>query len=85
MKLINYNKLIKKEMDNYTWQKNKAIVDRMYYSERVFTTSTLFAAAFTATNLLHIKKNYFADIAKARLFPTLKYYLIFNVAIIAIL
>ena len=72
-------------MDNYAWEKNKAIVDRMYYSERVFTTSTLFAAAFTATNLLHIKKNYFADIARVRLFSTLKYYLLFNVVVIALL
>ena len=72
-------------MDNYIWEKNKAIVDRMYYSERVFTTSTLFASAFTATNLIHIKKNYFADSARARLLPTLKYYLLFNVIVIAIL
>ena len=80
--LDNKNKI---KMDNYAWEKNKAIVDRMYYSERVFTTSTLFASAFTATNLLHIKKNFFADNARARLFPTLKYYLLFNIITIAIL
>ena len=49
-------------MDNYEWEKNKAIVDRMYYSERVFTTTTLFAAFFTGTNMLYIKKGFFAAI-----------------------
>lgn len=48
-------------METYEWQKNKAVVDRLYYSERILTTSTLFAGFYTATNLLYIRKNYFAN------------------------
>ena len=57
----------------------------MYYTERVFETTTFFAAAYSAINLLYIKNNYFDSLAKARLLPTLKYYLIFNVVVISIL
>ena len=41
-------------METYEWQKNKAVVDRLYYSERILVTSTLFALAATATNALFI-------------------------------
>jgi hypothetical protein len=44
-------------METYEWQKNRAIVDRLYYSERILTTSFLFATFATATNLLFVKNN----------------------------
>ena len=37
-------------METYEWQKNRAIVDRMYYTERVFETTTFFAATFIGIN-----------------------------------
>lgn len=48
-------------MESYTWQKNKAIVDRLYYSERILGGSTIIASFATAVNLLFMKKGYFAD------------------------
>ncbi len=48
-------------METYEWQKNKAVVDRLYYSEIILTNSTYFAVGYTATNLLYIRKNYFAN------------------------
>ena len=66
-------------MDNYEWQKNKAVVDRMYYSERIFTTTTLFASFFTAANVVFMRNNYFANTARARLLPTWKWWAIINV------
>ena len=72
-------------MDQYEWQKNKAVVDRMYYSERVFTTSTIAATGFTAANMIFIRNNYFADIARARLLPTWRNWALFNLITISIL
>ena len=56
-------------MDNYEWQLNRAVVDRLYYTERVNQTTFGFCAAFTATNMLYIKKGYFAPIMRKRLLP----------------
>ena len=56
-------------MDTYEWQKNKAIVDRLYYSETVLRTSLLVASAYTATNMLYIKKGYFANTMRQRIAP----------------
>lgn len=72
-------------MDNYEWQKNKAVVDRMYYSERVLLTSSLFATFSTAANLVFIRNNYFADKARARLIPTLRNWALFNGIVIFML
>ena len=72
-------------MDTYEWQKNAAIVLRMYYAERVLETTTAAATVFTATNLLYIKKNYFADLARSRIVPTWKYWGIFNAVVIGML
>jgi len=72
-------------MDNYEWQKNKAVVDRMYYSERVFTTTTLFATGFTAANVIFIRNGYFADIARTRIMSTWKLYFLANLTIIPLL
>ena len=72
-------------MDNYKWQHNKAVTDRMYYSERVFTTTTLFATFFTAGNLTMIRNGYFADVIRARIIPTWKYWALTNLIVISVL
>ena len=72
-------------MENYDWLKNKAVVDRMYYVERVFTTSTIFASFFTAFNMLYIKKGYFADAARSSIPPTWKFWLVTNLAVSTVL
>jgi hypothetical protein len=72
-------------MDNYDWEKNKAIVDRMYYCERVLLATTLFAGFFTSFNMLYIKKGYFASIARSRIFPTFKYWALCNLIVTPVL
>jgi hypothetical protein len=72
-------------MDNYDWEKNKCIVDRMYYSERVAMASTLFAGFFTSFNMLYIKKGFFAETARSRLFPTFKWWALCNLIVIPVL
>jgi hypothetical protein len=72
-------------METYEWQKNKAVVDRLYYSERIFVTSTLFATGFVATNLLFIQKNYFAKIMRARIAKVWTYWAIGNAVALFIL
>ena len=61
-------------METYEWQKNKAVVDRLYYSERILETTTFTAVGFTATNLLYIQKGYFAELARRRLGKTWIYW-----------
>ena len=72
-------------MENYDWQKNYAIVQRMYYAENIFKFSTMGAMMFTTCNLFYIKKNYFAAAARSRLAPTLKYYALLNLIAIPML
>ena len=72
-------------MDNYEWQKNKAVVDRMYYTERVVQGTTFAAIAFTTVNMLFIRKNYFAAKSRAWLVPTWKWWGITNVVSVAVL
>ena len=57
---------------------NKAVVDRLYYTERIVTTTYGFAAAYTAVNMLFIKKGYFAGTMQKRLFPIWLYATGFN-------
>ncbi len=54
-------------METYEWQKNKAVVDRLYYSERILLGTTLAASFYTATNLLFVQKNYFASTMRNRI------------------
>ena len=68
-------------MDAYDWQKNKAIVDRLYYTERTLQTTTFFAGAYTASNLLYVKQGYFANTMRARVLPIWGYVFAFNAAI----
>ena len=41
-------------METYEWQKNSAIVDRLYYSERILEGTTILALGWTATNALFV-------------------------------
>ena len=72
-------------MDNYNWQKNKAIVDRMYYSERVPQATGFMALCFTLTNLLHMRNGYFPARARSYILPTWKWWFIINACTIAVL
>ena len=65
-------------MESYDWQKNRAIVDRLYYTERVLETTYFACAVYTATNMLYIKKGYFTPIMKKRLLPCWAYATAFN-------
>ena len=65
-------------METYEWKKNNAIVDRLYYSERILEGTTIGALFFTATHALFIQKNYFAASAKRRIPKIWTYWAIFN-------
>ena len=52
---------------NYDWKKNKAIVDRLYYTERILETTTFAAAALTYIESTHIRKGYFVAAAQRRI------------------
>ena len=72
-------------MESYEWTKNKAVVDRLYYSERIIEGSTIVAIGYTATNLLYIQKNYFSSIMRARIPRTWMYWGAFNAVTLFIL
>lgn len=72
-------------MDTYEWQKNFAIVNRLYYTERLWETTLFLTAGYTATNLSYIKKGYFANVMRQRVVPIWGKVLAFNVAITFIL
>ena len=72
-------------METYEWQKNKAVVDRLYYSERILLGTTLAAGGYTATNILFIKNNYFANTMRARIPKVWTYWAISNVVALFIL
>ena len=72
-------------METYEWQKNKAVVDRMYYSERILLGSTIAAVGATAVNVLYIRNNYFANIMRARLPKIWSYWAIGNVVCLFVL
>ena len=48
---------------------NKAVVTRLYYAERTVEATYGACAFYTATNMLYIKKGYFAPIMRTRLLP----------------
>ena len=72
-------------MENYDWQKNRAIVDRMYYSERIFTTSTLFACMATGLNLTMMRAGYFPKTLAPRIPKTWILWAAVNVVGISVL
>jgi hypothetical protein len=57
----------------------------MYYSEKCAIGTTSFATVCTMTNLLYMRKGYFADSCRARLLPTFKYWAVANTVIIGML
>ena len=57
------------------------MVDRLYYTERVCETTYGAALAFTATNMLYIKKGYFAPLMRTRLIYPWLYATAFNATI----
>ena len=59
--------IIKRKMDRYEWKKNKAIVDRLYYSERIVQLTFGYATVGTIIDLMFINSNYFAEKAKRRI------------------
>ena len=67
-------------MDTYVWQLNKAVVDRLYYTERIILTTYGFAGLYTATNMLFIKKGYCAPLMRTRVMPIWLYATGFNAA-----
>ena len=72
-------------MDKYEWQRNKAVVDRLYYSERTVQTTVFFAGAYTLTNLFFMRQNYFSNLMRSRILPIWGYTLGFNAVILFIL
>ena len=72
-------------MESYEWEKNRAVVDRLYYSERVLMGTTIFAGFYTASNLLFIQKNYFADIMRARIPRTWMWWGVINAVTLFVL
>ena len=72
-------------METYEWQKNKAIVDRMYYTERVFEVNTFIAGTFTLTNLMYANKGYFANICRSRIIPTWKLWAVLTLPTMVVL
>ena len=48
-------------MDTYEWQKNHAIVLRLYYTERIFETTAFAGLCYSATNALYVKKGYMSQ------------------------
>ena len=72
-------------MDTYEWQKNFAVVNRMYYAENCIKYTTLYAGGYTVFNAVMIRNNYFKRAATAALFPVWKKWAILNVVVIATL
>ena len=72
-------------MDTYEWQINNAIVTRLYYTERTWETTYGFCTAFTLTNMLYIRKGYFAPMMRKRLLPCWAAATAFNLGITFIL
>ena len=72
-------------METYEWQKNEAIVNRMYYTERVVQTTTAAAVTFTGINQMFISKGYFANACRARFLPTWKWWAIITLPTVFIL
>ena len=54
-------------METYEWRKNKAIVDRLYYTEMILRGSTFSAVFMTCLHYSFIKHNYFVAMSKRRI------------------
>ena len=60
-------------MDEYDWQKNQAIVLRLYYTERTWETTCFFAGLYTMVNYTFMRRNYFKNLARTRIAPCWAY------------
>jgi hypothetical protein len=56
-------------MDTYEWQKNFAIVNRLYYTERLWETTLFATGLYTWANIMFMRKGYFANTMKQRIAP----------------
>jgi hypothetical protein len=56
-------------MDTYEWQKNFAIVNRLYYTERLWETTLFATGLYTWANIMFIRKGYFVNTMKQRVAP----------------
>ena len=72
-------------MDTYEWQKNYAIVNRLYYTERLWETTLFGCALYTGINMSFIKEGYFANAMRLRLIPIWGKVAAFNTLITLIL
>ena len=54
-------------MSNYDWDKNCAVVDRMFYWEYFIRGTTFTALLLTAKDLFLIQQNWYVDLARRRL------------------
>lgn len=54
-------------MSNYDWDKNCAVVDRMFYWEYFLRGTTFTALLLSAKDLFFIKQNWYVDRARRRL------------------
>lgn len=54
-------------MSQYDWDKNCAVVDRLFYWEYFLRGTTFFAVMLGAKDLFFIQQNWYVDRAKRRL------------------
>lgn len=62
-------------MSNYDWDKNCAVVDRMFYMEYFIRGTTFTALLLSAKDLFFIKQNWYVDRARRRLPIVIKFIL----------
>ena len=72
-------------MDRYEWQVNEAVVKRLYYTERLWETTFLFAGMYTLANSIFVRQNYFRATMQSRLLPVWGRIIAFNSLITFIL
>ena len=72
-------------MDEYAWQKNFAVVNRIYYAEKCMTGTTIAAVGYTAFNAVLIRNNFFKKTASAALLPVWKKWAFTNLVVIGVL
>jgi hypothetical protein len=59
----------------YDWDKNCAVVDRLFYMQYTFWLSSAFLGGWVLKDLWFIKLNWYADRSRARI-PKVQYLLI---------
>lgn len=61
----------------YDWDKNEAVVDRLFYMQYTFWLSSAFFGSWLLKDLWFIQRNWYADRSRARI-PKVKYYELFK-------